>query len=234
MQKYIYGKWGDLLRAAGAFLRDTVYPEGAVCSCCGKISDGRPLCPDCRETLERNGAAFAWFFTELEPDLPAYSLRPHEGLSRDLVLKLKHGSEACLAKEMAAAVLPLPAFLSFPPETVVTWVPMPAKRLRVRGIDHGRLLAEAVAETLGLPCRQLLRRTNDRSIAQAALGREGRLKNLAGVFSPAGRIRTPVLLVDDVLTTGTTARRCAEALRAGGAESVTVLTFTRSVKGTHL
>ena len=43
MQKYIYGKWGDLLKAAGAFLRDTVYPEGAVCSCCGKIKDDLTL-----------------------------------------------------------------------------------------------------------------------------------------------------------------------------------------------
>jgi len=234
MQKYIYGKWGELLKTAGAFLRDTVYPEGAVCSCCGKISDGRPLCPDCREKLERDGTAFAWFFTELEPDLPAYSLRPHEGLSRDLVLKLKHQGEACLAREMAAAVLPLPAFLSFSPDTVVTWVPMPAKRLRARGIDHGRLLAEAVAAELGLSCRKLLNRANDRSKAQATLGQEGRLKNLAGVFSPAVRIRTPVLLVDDVLTTGTTARRCAEALRTGGAVHITVLTFTRSVKGTPM
>lgn len=231
MQRYLYGKWGELLKTAGAFLRDTVYPEGAVCSGCGKISDGRPLCPDCREKLKRDGAAFAWFYTELEPDLPAYSLRPHEGLNRDLVLKLKHQGEACLAAEMAQTVLPLPAWLSFPADTVVTWVPMPARRLRVRGIDHGRLLAEAAAAALQLPCRQLLNRRNDRSKAQATLGQAGRLQNLAGAFSPAEAIRCPVLLVDDVLTTGTTARRCAEALRAGGAKSVTVLTFTRSVRG---
>jgi predicted amidophosphoribosyltransferase len=226
---WIYEKWGDLLKAAGAFLRDTVYPEGAVCTGCGKISDGRPLCPDCRKQLAEDGASFAWSFTEPEPGLPAYSLRPHEGLSRTLVLKLKHQGEACLAKEMAETVLPLPAWLSFSPETVVTWVPMPKARLRVRGIDHGRLLAEAVAKQLSLPCRQLLNRTNDRSRAQAALDRAGREQNLTGVFTPVGRIRVPVLLVDDVLTTGTTARRCAEALRKGGAKDITVLTFTRAV-----
>ena len=38
-----------------------------------------------------------------------------------------------------------------------------------------------------------------------------------------------VLLIDDVLTTGTTARRCAAALREGGAEDITVLAFTRAV-----
>ena len=66
---------------------------------------------------------------------------------------------------------------------------------------------------------------------EPSLKREAREANLKNAFLPAGKISFPVLLVDDVLTTGTTARRCAEALRAGGADSVTVLTITRA---THL
>ena len=120
---------------------------------------------------------------------------------------------------------------SFPEGTVVTWVAMPENRRRDRMIDHGRLLAEAVSEELSLPCRPLLvrRKTHDRN--QARLGREARQKNLRAAFLPAAEMDFPVLLVDDVLTTGTTARRCAEALRAGGAPSVTVLAMTRAMGG---
>lgn len=130
---------------------------------------------------------------------------------------------------MARLTLPLPAFLTLPPETVVTWVTMPRRRLRSRGIDHGRLLAEAVAAELGLPCCQLLNRRNDRSRAQAQMNLTGRLQNLTGAFSPDHAMDFPVLLVDDVLTTGTTARRCADALRQGGATGITVLTVTRAL-----
>jgi predicted amidophosphoribosyltransferase len=59
---------------------------------------------------------------------------------------------------------------------------------------------------------------------------------MQGVFAVdqnacAGLPGADILLVDDVLTTGTTARRCAEALRAGGAGNITVLAFTRAVGG---
>jgi len=227
----LYGPWGNGFRAAARFLLDCVYPEGAVCRGCGKISDGTPLCPSCRKRLTEEGAGLAWDFTDLEPGLPAYSLRPHDGLPRQLILNLKHRGEACLAEELARLILPLPAYLTLSPDTVVTWVTMPRRRLRARGIDHGRLLAEATARELGLPCRQLLNRRNDRSSTQARLGKTAREANLTGAFSPAEAIRFPVLLIDDVLTTGTTARRCAEALRRGGAGDLIVLTFTRAAAG---
>ena len=53
-----------------------------------------------------------------------------------------------------------------------------------------------------------------------------RAVNLQGAFRPAENITFPVLIVDDVHTTGTTLCRCAEALRAGGAEQVFGLTVT--------
>ena len=227
MNSRLYGKWGDALKSTGAFLRDIVYPEGALCRGCGKYSDGTPLCPDCRRSLLEDGAFFAWTFTDL-PSCRAYSLRLHEGLPRTLVLRLKHQGEACLAWEMASLVLPLPEYLSFSPDTVVTWVAMPERRRRERGIDHSRLLAEAIAAQLNLPCRKLLNRKNDRSRTQATLNAAAREANLSGVFSAACRISFPVLLVDDVLTTGTTIRRCAAALVRAGAKEITALTFTKA------
>ena len=232
MKLNLYGRWFTFLPEIKTFLLETVYPERAVCRACGKISSGdSPLCADCRSRLVADGTAYAWDREDLEPDLSAYTLRPHTGVARQLVIRLKHSTEKCLADELADLLLPLPPHIFFPPETVVTWVPMPRSRRIERCIDHGQVLAEAAAERLGLSCRPLLRRTDTKEKPQATLNREQREKNLSGAFSPAEKITFPVLLVDDVLTTGTTARRCAEALRRGGAEEITVLAFTRAMHG---
>ena len=224
----MYAPFGATWPAIRSFLLDLVYPEGAVCRACGKTSDGEVLCPSCRTALSSTGSLFRWETEALDPDLTAYYLTPHTGIARTLVLRLKHQAEACAARPLADLLLPLPKDFSFSPDTVVTWVSMPESRRRERMIDHGRTLAEAAAARLGLPCRQLLARRETRHKNQASLNRIDREKNLENAFLPMEEISFPVLLVDDVLTTGTTARRCAEALRAGGAEQVTVLTFTRA------
>jgi ComF family protein len=227
----LYGRWFSFLPALRGFLLDTVYPESAVCRACGRVSRGGVLCPDCASRLRADGTLFAWDREDLEEDLHAYSLRPHTGVARSLVIRLKHQAEKCLAEELAQILLPLPPYVSFSPDTVVTWVPMPESRRRNRGIDHGRALAEAAARQLNLPCRPLLSRRETRQKTQASLGQQARAANLKDAFFPRENISFPVLLVDDVLTTGTTARRCAAALRSAGAVQITVLTFTRAVSG---
>ncbi len=225
----LYGRWFTFLPRVKGFLLETVFPEHAVCRSCGKISEGGVLCAECKSSLIADGTAFAWDREDLEPDLSAYSLRPYAGVARQLVLRLKHSAEKCVADELADLILPVPGFVSFDPATVVTWVPMPESRQRERCIDHGRVLAGAAAARLGLECRPLLTRLETKEKTQASLGRTEREANLTRAFRPAGKITFPVLLIDDVLTTGTTARRCAEALRAGGAENITVLAFTRAM-----
>ena len=218
---------GALIRSWGRGLAEILYPEGAVCLGCGRLSDGECLCPACREELRYSDVLDSWQLRDIG-GVPVWCMRPHRDLPRKLVLRLKHGTEARAAKAMAGMLRDRPEdFLHPAPGTVVTWVPGPKGRIRERCIDHGKRLAEAVAAELGLECRPLLiRKKNDR--AQARLNREARRENLKKTFAPAERIGCPVLLVDDVLTTGTTARRCLEALREGGAEEIEVLTVTKA------
>ncbi len=209
-------------------LRDVLYPEGAVCQGCGKISDGRPLCPDCRDALLTGGMLDAWAFREVD-GVPVWSLRSHENLPRHLVHRLKYNACACVAEELTEMLLPLPDELKLKPETVVTWVPMPESRRKERCVDHGRLLAEASARKLRLLCRPLLLRREDGAHTQEGLSEKKRKENLKNAFAPARPIDCPVLLVDDVLTTGATIARCAEALRKGGAKEIIALTFTHAM-----
>ncbi len=210
-------------------LRETVYPEGAVCRGCGKISDGEYLCPGCRQDLQYGEMLESWERRDLG-NAEAWSMRPHRGLARKLVLRLKHDAEARAARELAGLLAFRPEIFPVPePGTVVTWVPGPKRRIRERSVDHGRLLAQAVADELGLECRQLLERKGN-SRPQARLSREQRERNLQKAFAAVEEIRGPVLLVDDVLTTGTTARRCIQALRKAGAEEIRVLTATHAAR----
>lgn len=225
-ESWLFGKWGPLEKALAAWGRDVVWPEGAFCCACGKVSGGNVLCSACHESLRHDGFFFSWEQLDLQPDLPVWSLRPHEGIPRQLILRLKYGAEARAAQVLAELLLPLPEDIVFPPDTVVTWVTMPESRRRERAVDHGRLLAEAFAETLSLPCRQLLLRRDRREKRQVGLTAQQRADNLTGAFRPKEKITFPVLIVDDVRTTGTTLRRCADALHSGGAEKVFGLTVT--------
>lgn len=216
------------LQKAQEILWDIVYPEGAVCQGCGKTSDGRCLCPDCREELRHSGMLHAWERRDLD-GVEAWSVREHSGLVRKLIHGLKYRAEACIAEELAEIILPLPEGLSLSPHTIVTWVPMPEHRRRERCVDHGRLLAEATARKLRLLCRPLLIRNDDHAHTQEGLNRERRTANLSQAFSPLQPVCFPVLLVDDVLTTGTTALRCIAALREAGAQEITVLAYTHAL-----
>ena len=224
-ESWLFGKWGPMEKALADRIKDVVWPEGAFCAC-GRVTGGDGLCASCRESLLYDGAFFAWERSDPEPGLTAWSLRPHEGVPRRLVIRLKFAAEARAARLLSELLLPVPEDVVIPPGTVVTWVTMPESRRRDRAIDHGRLLAETFAEKLSLPCRQLLLRRDRRERHQVGLGAEQRAANLQGAFSPMERISFPVLIVDDVRTTGTTLCRCAAALRAGGAEQVLALTVT--------
>ena len=190
------------------------------------MTGGGGLCASCRESLLHDGAFFAWERSDPAPDLPAWSLRPHDGVPRELILRLKYDADARAAKLLSELLLPQPEDISFPPDTVVTWVTMPESRRRERGIDHGRLLAETFAKKLSLPCRQLLARRDRHEKRQATLGAQQRAANLEGAFRPMEKITFPVLIIDDVRTTGTTLCRVADALRSGGAEHISAFTVT--------
>jgi len=87
-------------------------------------------------------------------------------------------------------------------------------------------LARWIAGRLGLPFVEALARTRN-TRQQAQLDDRERRRNLKGAFAVTADVKgRRVLLVDDVCTTGTTARCCAKALRRGGAERVYLLCYS--------
>ena len=66
---------------------------------------------------------------------------------------------------------------------VISWIPLSKKRLRQRGYDQARLLAEEIAAKTGLPCRQLLQKVKNNSAQSLTRDAKQRRENVAGVYA---------------------------------------------------
>ncbi len=202
---------------------------GSACVLCG--SPGRALCRRCDAALPRAGVALA---PDPVPDglVPTFAVGPYDGDLRTLVLALKERRRFALARPLgrllAAAVLatgaPATGALTGGGGAVVL-VPVPSHPAVVRERQHDPLLAVTrhAAGWLrreGVPAEvaRLLRVTS-RPQDSAGLDAAARARNVAGKFAPSGHRAPgtgPLVLVDDVLTTGATLREVQRVLERQG------------------
>ena len=205
------------------WLTEVLWPSGVKCLCCNNLSEGKCLCSSCQEGLET---------MRLEADEQvtghALSVYRYDGVPKQLVRLLKEECVADAAEALANGMEHAIREIALPANTVFTWVTMPERRRKARGIDHGRKLCEALARRMEHPCRQLLSRTGHLH-TQRGLNREARLRNLSGSLHCHESISEPVLIIDDVMTTGATAMACTEILLAAGAPQVYVVTATKAM-----
>lgn len=104
---------------------------------------------------------------------------------------------------------------------VLTFVPLHKKRLLWRGYNQSEILAVEVGNGLGLNVENLLvRKVNSKT--QVGLSREERVINLKEVFElkVLGKVQEKVIIIDDVMTTGTTLEECAKVLKENGVKKV--------------
>lgn len=208
---------------------ELLFPKRAVCMGCGSASGCREdwICPKCREALN-----LSWIGADSPPetlDGAAFAYR-YLNPAASIVQKLKYSSIHRIAAFMAEDMVRAYRFIEPTGADCVAWVPMHPRRLRRRGYNHAELLARRVAERLEIECVNALecvRYTRQ----QARLTAEERRLNLLGNFRPRMSLEgRRVILVDDVCTTGSTARVCAAALREGGAAHVYLLCYCRAKK----
>lgn len=139
------------------------------------------------------------------------------GLTKEAITGLKYRNERGNARVLAALIIPLVG----DGVDVITWAPTAEARRMRRGIDHAELIARHVAASTGLPCRRLLRRLG--SAQQTGHDASARRQGPAFVASRAcAGMR--VVVVDDVITTGSTLSAAFAALLRAGADAVSGLT----------
>jgi predicted amidophosphoribosyltransferase len=191
------------------FLRTWLFPS--VCAGCD--APGPALCATCAPA-PRDVIAFA-----IE-GVPAFALSSYAGALRRAVVAMKHGERAPLdaCADLLAARAPLDG----------TVIPLPTTRTRAaeRGFDQSVEIARRVAARCGMACAEVLEK---RGPAQEGRGRRQRLA-AADRFRLRRGVQLPaaVTLLDDVCTTGATARDAVRVLRDAGVEVRRIVVLART------
>lgn len=215
-------------------IADFVYPHaclgcrrlarGGICSDCLSRADrvGPPNCEKCgSETASQTDTCNECRDRPSHFD-SAKQLFHFRGVVREAVHRLKYRGEWALAEILGQQLSAL-----IPAADAITWVPMSGRKLKDRGFDHARLLAEGAEAVTGITCAALLERTRE-TPPQVGLDLKARREN--PLLSMNCRLPSPpvVVVIDDVFTTGATGNEAARALKVRGAEQVVVAALARS------
>lgn len=201
---------------AAPFVELLAPPRCGICEC-----EGALLCAECR-TAWITGRAVALPPGNLSA---AAALGPYEGGLGVAIRTMKYGGVQGLARELGEALVPAIKQVSTRAAFQVTLVPIPTDRARAheRGFDHAALLATAAGAAAQLPVQMLLKRVRSTEPLHGAT-RSARAVIMQGAMSCREDVDPPsaVVLIDDIQTSGATAREAARALRAAGVRWIAV------------
>ena len=206
-------------------LADFMFPP--ACILCGAgLKGDEKLCRDCHDAVFTCALEYSPPARTLEQAVEIAVLLPYHETCRTLVHAFKyHGipSVAYLMGTMMARKS-WARFSQFPSALLVP-VPLHPQKLNERGYNQSLKLAEGFAAFTGQEIGDTLLSRRVYTGTQTALGQEERRRNVQGAFAFSGETALrdrPVILIDDVMTTGSTLAECARALKDGGAGEIAI------------
>lgn len=246
---------GAAVARLGALVLDQLYPPTCL-HCEAPVATPDALCARCFTQLRPITAPLCPrlgipFDVSLGPDaLSAEAIADpppfdrsrsavlYNAVARKLVSRLKYGDRPELAQFCAR--LMAPAGREFwESKPVLLPVPLHGWRQFTRRYNQSAELARALAGLTGIPLDPLLVRRKKNTRRQVGLTADARARNVAGAFEARADILVRlkgrgVVIIDDVITTGSTVKAVTRALQKAGVERIDVLSFARVTVGGDL
>lgn len=212
-----------------SWLLDLLYPP--KCIFCGKLlKPEEEICPACWEQLPVTDAHSCvqrgqWFQACVSPFFM-------EGLVRRAIHRYKFYHQEANGVLFGLLMARYAQAYFGRPFDLITWVPIHWRRRWKRGFDQSKLLAEEVARAYGVkPVQTLKKLRNTKPLSRTKGGtavRQSRVEGIYGLSCSESLEGRRVLLVDDVITTGSTLNEASRVLRQAGAAEVCCVTAARS------
>lgn len=202
-----------------SWLADWLYPE--KCVLCGRILEREEtdLCHNCRvEAPECPVSRTKYPFLDTWTAVWYYEDHVRRSLLRYKFYGRKHYA-AAYGRALAMKLLREDRADA----DILTYIPISPQRLRKRGFDQVALLAEKVGQELELQPIATLKKVRHNQPQSGIVGQAQRRANVLGayqVIDPAAVAGKRILLLDDIVTTGSTAAECARVLLTAGAKEV--------------
>lgn len=186
----------------------------AACERCGRRLPRNAVCGACQRRPPPFDAVLSGFEYAMPVDWLVHRFKFGGRLECGRVLS------ECLARELVARG-------AGRPDALVP-VPLHRRRLRERGFDQAMEIARLLSVRLDVPLDDHRLVRSRATEQQSTLDARQRRRNLRGAFRVAGKNRKNVAVVDDVLTTGSTAAECARVLKRAGCRRVSVWVLARA------
>jgi competence protein ComFC len=206
-------------------LLNFVFPP--YCACCSK--NGRLLCQQCYRLIHFNAQpANSDLFSQEFLD-QALSLAVYQPPISDLIKSLKYQRVKKIGAVLAELIH---NHLNLPRCDLITWAPISKKRLNDRGFNQAQMIGESLGKIMKVESASALKKIKHTS-KQAKSSFAQRLANLQDTFEVDAKYRfklnnKTVIIVDDVLSTGSTLNECARVLKMAGAKKVVGVAVARS------
>lgn len=230
---------------------DLLFPAKlcALCQQPGNFSTQNPWCSDCQQRLNalqnkygccQHCGRFLLTPQQLCPECREHSFPfmaraayPYEAESKKAIHALKFRRDQRLAAAMAKRMYMITQKEArlFALCEVIVPVPLSPNRLQQRGFNQSQRLAKKLGQLLHLPCAERALFITRSVSVQHTLSRQQRQFNLLAAMQvkPKNIKNRHVLLVDDIMTTGSTLTACSQTLLQGGARSITCLCWSAGI-----
>lgn len=209
------------------YILSLIYPP--KCVFCGTVIDKSDICEECKKTLPfTKGDSIYQKFPFVDKCIsPLY----YKDYVRRAVLRFKFAGCSCYSRRLGGIMSECAENnLDCGSIDMISCIPLSRKRMHDRGYNQAELLAKEISKKVGVEYLPTLKKIRHNTAQSTIKDSKQRAANVIGAYRvvDAEKVKGKyILLVDDVVTTGSTVSECARILKKTGAKAVYCVTLAR-------